>query len=395
MKVLYISNTISVTKDEALKWFQFYCETIEDLYLHQNLNTAKEFLIKEIIDANKHLDFIVTDWQFVNSNAKSLLNWIRQSDESYSDSNFLFRSLPIILIEDKTNQSATIADGFDALIDDFPNNFFKIKNSIKSAIKTWRYSLAEDLDLIGLDPKTQSIYYNHRSSFLSYYKLKILTRYFVDNKTKRLNYIWTNEKSELLYNSSTKFQNKMNRTIQNPPRYLEKEIHDFFRANPTFIKGEDFSTSNAEMIYEKHFYKYGSRSYEEPDFVNKPYNYSLQLPEIFEIKRQSQKLFTKNNQRFLSKTKKSFEQLKRYKTYFESDNLFHQQYIKLHLGQVYPSYGYTLLMGSKEEKEENEDLIGKLKNDFDFQDINLITYEELLEKHIRLCDRLNELDIFD
>lgn len=395
MKVLYISNRKPITKEEALRWFQFYCEKHEDLYLYQKLESAKDFLLKEIIEANKHLDFIITDWQFINSNAKSLLSWIRQSDENYSDSNFLFRSIPVILIEDKINQSATIFDGFDAIIEDFPDNFLKLKLSIKDAIKTWRYSLAEDLDLIGLDPKTQIIYPKHRSAFISYYKLKILTRHFVDNKSKRLNYIWTNENSKTLYNSSAEFLDKMNRTIKNPPKYLEKEIHDFFRSNPTFIKGEDFATSKAEMIYEKHFYKNGTRSYEEPDFVNKPYNYALRFPEIFEIKRQSQKLFTRDNDRFLSKTKKSFEQVKRYKEYFESDNPLHQQYIKQHLGQIYSSYEYTLLMGSKNEKEDYEDLIEKLKQDFDFQDINLVTYEELLEKHIRLCDRLNEFDIFN
>ncbi len=255
--------------------------------------------------------------------------------------------------------------------------------------------MAEDLDLIGLDPKTQIIYPNHRSSFISYYKLKILTRNFVDNKSKRLNYIWTNEKSKELYDSSAKFLDKMNHTLKNPPKYLEKVIHDFFRLNPKFIKGEDFSTSDFEMIYEKHFYKNGTRSYDEPDFVNKPYNYALRSPEIFEIKRQSQKLLTHKTDRFLSKTKKSFEQVMRYKKYFESENPLHQKYIKQHLGDIYSSYEYTLLMGSKNEKEENEYLIDKLQCDFDFQEINLINYEELLEQHIRLCDRLDEFDIFN
>lgn len=394
MKVLYISNRKSITIEESLKWFQFYCEKSEDLYLYQSLNKAKEFLSKEIIEPKKHLDFIVTDWQFGNSNAKPLLSWIRQSEEEYSAQNFYFRSLPVLLIEDITNQSATISDGFDAIIQDFPTNTLKIKHSIKNAIKTWRYSLADDLDLIGLDPKTQRIYSNQRSNFISYYKLKILTRNFVYNKSKRLNYIWTNEKSKELYDSSAKFLDKMNSTIRNPPKYLEKEIHDFFIQNPTFIKGEDFSTANLEMIYEKHFYKNGTRSYDEPDFVNKPYSYALRSPEVFEVKRQSQKFLTHKTDRFLSKTKKSFEQVIRYKEYFESENPLHQNYVKQHLGEIFSSYEYTLLMGSKNEKEEQRYLIEKLQSDFDFQEFNLITYEELLEQHIRLCDRLDEFDIF-
>lgn len=199
----------------------------------------------------------------------------------------------------------------------------------------------------------------------------------------------------MLYNSSSDFLDKMNRTIKNPPRYLEKEFHDFFRQNPTFIKGEDFSVSKTEMLYEKHFYKNGTRNYDEPDFVNKPYDYALRFPEIFEIKRQSQKLITKNNERFYSKTKKNFEQVTRYKAYFESDNPNNQEYIKKYLGKTYSSYEYTLLMGSMNEKEENQDLIEKLKSDLNFEDINLLTYEELLERHIRLCNRINEFDIFN
>lgn len=394
MKILYISNRKNITKDEAFKWFNFYCEKPEDLSLHLNLKSAKEFLSKEILEKNKHLDFIITDWQFSLNNSKPLLNWIKQSNEIYSENNFLFRSIPVLLIEDKLNQSATISDGFDSIIENFPNDSIKLRYAIKNVIKTWRYSLAEDLDLIGLDPQTQKNFENHRLDFISYYRLKILSREFVDNKSKRLNYIWTNENSELLYDSSEMFLDKMNRTIKKPTKYLEKEFHDFFRSNPTFIKGEDHLTTQTEMLYEKHFYRNGTRSYNEPDFINKPYNYSLSIPEIFEIKRQSHKIISKRSDQFLSKAKKSFEQVMRYKEYFESENPLHQNYIKHHLGKLYSSYEYTLLMGSSEEKNQHEDLIERLKCDFDFEDINLLTYEELLQRHIRLCNRLKEFDIF-
>lgn len=120
----------------------------------------------------------------------------------------------------------------------------------------------------------------------------------------------------------------------------------------------------------------------------------MRFPEVFEIKRQSQKLLRYQNERFISKARKSFEQVKRYKAYMTSDNPQHQYYIKDYLGKLYSTYEYTLLMGSKSEKQEHEDLIERLKSDFDFDDINLLTYEELLERHIRLCNRLDEFNIF-
>ncbi len=76
-----------------------------------------------------------------------------------------------------------------------------------------------------------------------------------------------------------------------------------------------------------------------------------------------------------------------------SQNPQNHYYIKKYLGQLYDSYNYTLLRGSKDEKREHEDLISRLKSDFD--DINLMTYEELLDRHINLCNRLEEFNIFD
>jgi hypothetical protein len=373
-----------VSKTEALKWLQNYCEP-QDLWFYRDLGASKQFLINQVIESNKH--------RFDQDNAKTLLNWLRESNATYSGNNFLFRSLPVLLIEDTTNQSSSIEDGFDGVIKDFPNDHFRLRLEIKNAIRSWRSALANDLDLIGLDPRTQKIYPKHRTSFISYYKLKILSRHFVDHKSKRLNYIWTTTEIKSLNDSNEAFHKKMEQTIQKPPKYLEKQFHDFFRANPTFIKGEDFITTQEEILYEKHLYKNGTRKYDEPDFINKPYEYALRFPEIFEIKRQSQRILRYGKEKFISKARKSFEQVKRYKAYMTSVNPQNQHYIKKYLGKLYSSYEYTLLMGSREEKQEHEDLIERLKSDFDFEDINLLTYEDLLDRHIRLCNRLDEFDV--
>jgi hypothetical protein len=394
MQVLYISNNPDITKDEAMAWFQFYCDE-PDLHIHMSLYEAKEFLTENIIgNPQKHLDFIISDWRFEFENPTSLLTWIRESNYTFSSENFQFRSLPFLLIEDTISQSSSISQGFDGVVAEFPSNHTKLRFAVKDVIKTWRYSLANDLDLIGLDPRTQKIYKKHREAFISYYRLKVLSRHFVDTRSKRLDYIWTLWDIKPINDSNYAFFDKMKKTIENPPRYLEKEFHEFFKANPTFIKGEDFIRSQEAMLYEKHLYKNGTRHYDEADFINKPQDYALRFPEIFEIKRQSQRLIHYQKEKFLSKAMKGFEQVKRYKDYMTSDNPLNQNYIKRYLGQIYPSYEYTLLMGSLNEKLEYEDLIGRLKKDFDFEDINLITYEELLDRHIRLCDRLYEFNIF-
>ncbi|EGV43760.1 tRNA amino-acyl synthetase [Bizionia argentinensis JUB59] len=389
MTILFISNRPHFTKEEALKLFQPYTEE-KDFHHFKSLTKAKDFLTNNLIEKDKHLDFIISDWKFQNSNSKTILNWIRDSLENYSSSNFQLKSIPFLLIEDRENQSATISDGFDAVIENFPNNYVNLKHNITSSIKKWRTSFADDLELIGLDPKTKTSYSIHRKSFTSYYKLKVLSKKFVDKKSNSLNYIWTDFNYNNLVDSNELFEKKMKQTLRRPTKYLEKEFHDFLRDNPTFVKGENFN----KLLYEKHLYINNTRRYNEPDFINKPFDYAIRFPEIFEVKRQSQRLFWKNKDQLLSKAKKGFEQVIRYKNYMESKNEANEYYIKKYLGKVYNQYEYTLLMGSSEEKRYNENLIEELKSDFNFTEVSLVTYEDLLNKHIRLCNRLNDFNIF-
>lgn len=389
MTILFISNQPNFTKEEALKLFQPYTEE-KDFHHFKSLSKAKDFLTNNLIEKNKHLDFIISDWKFKNDNSKNILNWIRNSLENYSSSNFQLKSMPFLLIEDRENQSASISDGFDAVIENFPNDYKNLKYNITSSIKKWRTAFADDLELIGLDPKIKAHYSFHRKSFISYYKLKVLSKHFVDKKCNSLNYIWTDFNYTDLVRSNELFEKKMKETLKRPTKYLEKEFHDFLRDNPTFVKGENFN----KLLYEKHLYINNTRRYNEPDFINKPFDYAIRFPEIFEVKRQSQRIFWKNKDQLLSKAKKGFEQVIRYKNYMESRNDMNEYYIKKYLGKVYSQYEYTLLMGSYEEKRYSENLVEELKNDFNFTDVSLVTYEDLLNRHIRLCDRLNDFNIF-
>lgn len=395
MKVLYISNRIAVNKSEALSWLKLYCDNDSDLQLATDFEHAKDFLTNTIIDQQKHLDLVITDWEIKSKNANPLTSWIRQTENIYSGRNFQIKSLPVLLIEDTSTQSSSISDGFDGVLSGFPSNEFSLKQVCKSAIKKWRFNLADDLELIGLDPKTQRIYLGHSAKFIAYHRLQVITRNFVDRKhTKTLNYIWTNSDLDNLHRSNQMFEDKMNWTRKVTPKYLEKEFHDFFLSNPTFIKGEDFVATPDQMLYEKHLYKGGTKKYDEPDFINKPHEYALRNPEIFEIKRHTQRLMHRSGKSMLSRVRDSFKQVKRYKEYMESNDPRNHSYIERYLGRLFTQYEYTLLMGSYTEKEEHRDMIERLRADFGFEEINLVTYEELLEKHVRLCERLSDFSVF-
>ena len=185
--------------------------------------------------------------------------------------------------------------------------------------------------------------------------------------------------------SNAIFYEEMKLMTKKPIKLMEKKFHDFFRANPTYLRGENFK----DFVYEPHLYIGNTMKYNEPDFINVPFLYSLRNPEIFEVKRHTQRFFWKHREKMLSKARKSFEQVKRYKEYFQSKNKSNSLNIEKYLHKLYAQYEYSLLMGTSEEKEEKEDLLNELKNEFEFNDIKLFTYDDLLAKHIRLCNRLN------
>jgi hypothetical protein len=398
MTVLYICNDQNADFSEAYFRMKAFCDLPKDLILKTSLDEAKKFLENQIIahDKQKHLDFIITDWNFSYQKSKVLLQWIRNSDHTYSAKNFQFRTIPVLLIEDEIENSAAVSDGFSSVVKGFPDKLWGLSSVVKSCIRSWRYELADDLDLIGLDPQTQRVYPGHRKAFISYYRLKVLSRNFVDDQSKKLNYIWTYYDKDELDRSSETFDTMINKSVTNPREYAEKDYHRLFLQHPTLIKGEFFRSgkTKAELIYEPHLYKNGTRKYDEPDYMHKPHEYALRNPEILEIKLFSQKLIRYEKENFYSKAKKSFKQAKRYFDYVKSSDPRHQAYVIKYLGQLYENYDVSLLMGTKSEKEEHFDLIEKLKKEFEFKEIELVSYEELLSKHIKLCNRLSSYNIF-
>lgn len=387
MKVLFINNNSSgnLELSRVHKLFEGFCEN-EDVIVRNNLQDAKEYLQNFIIAPQKHLDLIITHWNFGNRNSKEIVDWLRVSEENYSSQNFIFRSIPILLIEDTDNHTKEFERGFDWLIKDFPENLVKLNDGVYGSVKTWRSFLADDLRRIGLNLKEQLIY--SRKRFTSYDSLHVLSRRFVESKTTFLNYIWTDPNLIFKDQINEQFDNLIRKQVK------EKEFHKFFLQQPTLVKGEDFYRTGRELLYEPQLNKVG-RKRDIPDFINRPFAYSLRNPEIFEVKLPTERFLRRDKFCLLYKAKKNFRQVKRYQGYMNSSDILHQQNIIHHLGQIHNSYDYTLLMGSKDEKLEHLDLIERLKGNFDFSDIKLITYEELLERHVRLVEHYRKADIFE
>lgn len=242
MNILFISNDPLHNKTDTLSRFQtLTCN--DNFHFYADLRLAKIFLEENIIKKKKHLDFIAISWAFGDQNSKSLIDFVRNSDAIYSDDNFLLRSIPILLIEDEDTQSNEIINQFDGvLINLYTENQYY--SALKGVIKRWRTKLSDDLELIGLNPKTQDINFTHRQSFISYFRLQVLSKEFVQNKSKKLNYIWTTPNYGILTQGIEVFENQLKKSKRTRNGIYEKSWHDTFNTYPFIIRGDSFEHSH-------------------------------------------------------------------------------------------------------------------------------------------------------
>lgn len=113
-----------------------------------------------------------------------------------------------------------------------------------------------------------------------------MARSFVDDQSKKLNYIWTYYDKDEFERSKDMFLSMINKSLANPKAFVEKDYHRLFNKYPTLVEGEysHAGKTKSELIYEPHLYKNGTKKYDEPDYVHRPYVHALRSPEILKIK---------------------------------------------------------------------------------------------------------------
>ncbi|WP_416438911.1 hypothetical protein [Phnomibacter sp. MR] len=392
MTLIYLTDDPLVSKDDCLRWFTKFVSKPDEIILQNDVNTCKSFIEDHLanIQKQKHIDFIISDWEIKNEKSEKIISWLRNSTDIYSSKNFNLNKIPVILIEDSTKTFDS--DNFDATITDFPTNINQFNQTIVKTIKKWRELIAEDLETLGLDPSKINSFLHQVNNSKSYYRLKVLSKEFAFNKSNKTSYIWTNIGVNDIERANESFYNAFQKSKTGEIK--EKGIHDVFLQFPSLVKGENFSFIQGlkkSLLYEVHLYKGNSKSYNEVDFLNRPNAHSLLNPEIFEIKLYQQRIFHKHKDAFLAKTRKAFKQVERYNKYLTSEEKQNRSNVIKHFGANYQNFNQVLLLGSLSEKQEKEHLLKKLKSDENFDEISLLTYEELLENHINLCQRLKDL----
>ena len=371
----------------------------DEIIVFKNLKTASTILSKYLIEESKHIDLIIiVDQQSTmyfspeviypplkSNHTKRIIQFINNNcEETYSDSNLKLGSIPIIKICDSKEDISILEHNhnFFSFCTD-SQMYIRLMPLILELIKKFRNGIL--LDLKDLELTKDSVFQPIKINYALYRKdtaTRILSKVFVERQ-KRLNYYWFELSIDEIEYSINKFMDEITKA-RKYSRKNEKRIHRFLQENPNFLLRETY----ANFFYEKQLYYPDSKSYIEPDFILNPNKQIfISKTEIFEVKLPIEGIIKKSklHQNTYSSFWNHLAQIKDYQDYFKMKEV--QDEILNKLGYLPQELKYVLLVGSKEQKYENLEILKTRARQFNFEDINILTYEELLDYQIRFAQR--------
>lgn len=405
MKILLISES-SIDIEQYMKLYEGdYIESANDIHAKSSVSEAKIFVETYLITAKKHIDFIIADFRtdtFYDQYIE-FASWVRESSTTYSKGNFQLRTIPVFLMNNMLGFQRLhyeqidyeIENVFDGLVFK-PEDYKRIgigNNSLATGMKRWLDKLASDLDDLDMNHRGDFSQLDVRIFSARAHKLRVLSPDFDRNK-KSLDYIWIGNKKQIIESTGDDYAKLLKTYSQNPSLRNEKQIHQFLIQYNHLLKSEDFEKS----IYEQHFYYNAplQRRYVEVDFLNITHPYSLQSHQHFEVKLPNQRFFSKNDGELLSVSKRYLQQIgNKYGQFFSNEDNLVEIMKRLANHQVLIDsldFQYALLMGRDEDRQQNIAGLNTYISGLS-QNVNLLTYDDLLKRHQYLHQRVTQFGI--
>lgn len=400
-------NDITSESQRYINIFKSFGYEKNELIFCKSFEETKNFIINYLDRDKLHIDLIIT-----NDTNDSVIDVLKASElayfknsltSSYSKKNFRICSIPIILYSKHETKSPDFSLQFDSIIkknESGYHNYFI--SEFERVIKTWRKNLLEDLQQLGLNVHNLSnfqetnYYKKHYKSNISnnsesYFSLKtkILSNEFIKYPAP-LTYDWILLNKKSIEEAIEKFNQTYKRHIKYDRKNNERTIlHDFFNKNKIILLRDAY----IDLKYEKNLYDVGAKTSEECDFILKTEFPEFQKTTFFEVKKEDVTFYVKKHTKrpqLSSEFISHLEQVWRYKEF--SQNPVNLPEIVDKIGYETQNFNYILLAGRLEEKEEMKD---KFEKDLDrmYNQINVITYEELEEINIDYYDKFSRLNI--
>lgn len=400
-------NDIETEKQRYTNIFKSFGYEKNELIFCKSFEDTKTFIINYLDRDKLNIDLIIT-----NDTSDSAVDILKASElayfknsltTSYSKRNFRICSIPIILYSKHESKSSDYSLQFDSIIQKNESGYHNyFISEFERLIKTWRKNLLEDIDQLGLNINNlsnfhESSYYKkhyksnvaNNSDTYFFLKTKILSNEFIKYPVP-LTYDWILLNKESIEQVIEKFNQTYRSHIKYDRKNNERTIlHNFFNKNKIILLRDVY----IDLEYEKNLYDVGAKSSEECDFILKTEFPEFQKTTFFEVKKEDVTFYVKKHTKrpqFSSDFTSHLEQVWAYKEF--SQNPVNLPEIENKLGYATQNFNYILLAGKLDEKLEMKN---KFEKDLDrkYNQINVITYEELEEINIDYYDKFTRLNI--
>ena len=264
MKILFVNDDRNFTGMLSIifeKKFGIGCTTFN------NPINAIQYL-ESMHLSGTHADLLITDDNMPDMSGHELINWIRDSDLSFSKNRFNLRTLPIILwTAALPNQMQESLDIQGKLI--IPVKIEEILCLVSNVIKNWRKRLFNEIQPLGI-----SFQLAHGKYSLNYFvKVKrnnteILSDLFLFNNKQKIlsieNDFWG------INTAIQEFEEILNGTYKKYGHMKEAIIQKFFERNPYFLT----PNIDGQIWFQPNLSNRGIKII--PDFVVRPeFNYEI------------------------------------------------------------------------------------------------------------------------
>lgn len=388
MRILFISAS-KVNEDRIRSELRDLCEGYSLRFCY-DFQEAKDYINNNIVKFQIPLDLIITNSTVAMRKAEEIRNFIRFDDKrTYSKRDFNLNQIPIaVIVESELNKSAF--HDYDAVIDDLGvDKLHLFVSDFISAIKGWRKQVLDDLDAIGIRFNSGIIDYTH---------------YILDRKTRRrptkilsenfklfprkLNYYWLDYDKRSIEIAIDKFVKMLKHSRSVGKKGEEKKYHDFFNQNESFLLRDAYS----RFWYEAKLMKNDTK-YEEPDYTLKPnMTYETDLS-LLEVKLPNEAFMTKKKYHKTPRAKliQHIIQVNDYKEYLDSDEYLSE--INNVFGYIPKRINYSILIGRNESKQEHIQDLNKTMRQLGQGELQLMTYDDLMEYQVKFLDRMELINI--
>jgi hypothetical protein len=391
LKILIINS--DPKKDEQFRNSLRTISEPQELKIFHNIDEAERFITYELEKNQKELDLIITDlFDNYYPSAREFCYSIRYNTKStYSSNNFKLSSIPIILLfSGRLNNEQYIEYGFDEIINTSFDYYFRtITSTVISVVKKWRNLVFDDLEVLGLGTNQVFNKVNIHIIKSKAEITKILTEDFV-MKRKKLDIMWIKPNLFKLEQGIELLDKKIKES-ENQKKKNEKNFHKIFKNyNELLLRG----SFQKNYFYELDFnatvkYKDGI----EPDFILKSYYNTQNELEIMEFKTPNEMFYEKDlfHQNLRKKIFKHIGQVKDYKDYLE--DIDNEQYLEELLDLSPINFKYNLVIGRKDDFELNKQVYEIRSRQYNLQDVNILTFDDMSNLGKRYFEELNETSI--